>query len=242
MNDKTVLRPGQQTDMVIGVDEAKESIDVRQSIVYDVVDEVVTVAQPTPPLARYDIQKDILVTVLSRRGDTPVRHAIPVRVKELLRDYRLASDKTVGAVNLEIIGEPYEFNLRMHYRVRPFLDSGLDLVIAGAKVSIIDISIGGAKILLDGEVQLNPGSIVGGKLIIDGNEHEIRCRVLRRWDRSVLSSGRSFDYLVFATVRFIAVGKETERRLSQKIREIERILRQRELDLKAERDRKDILS
>lgn len=240
MEEHPVLRPGQQTDVVVEVNESNESIDVRQSIIYDILGQQVTVAQTTRPVAHHDVQRKVIITVLSRKEDRPVRWAVPARVAEVLRDYRLASDKSVGAVNLDIVGKHYEYNLRMHYRVRPALDSGLDLIIGGTRQSVLDISIGGAKILLDEGVTFTPGSIMEGKVRIDGRDHDVRMRALRRWEQSPSPSARRSDYLVFGTLQFVALAKDTERHLSQKIREVERILRQQELDMKREGDRGEV--
>lgn len=237
MEDHPVLRPGQQTDVVMDVDESTESIDVRQSLIYDVVGEEVTLSQTARPLSRHDFQKKVLITVLSRRDDRPVRYAVPVRVSDLLNDYRLASNKSVIAVTMDIAGDHFEYNLRMHYRIRPDLNSGLEMMVQGNQVSIFDISIGGAKVLANDNFSLNPGTIAGATLKIDGKRYELRIQVLRTWKQSAPGSSRRSDSLFFAMVRFLSVNREAERHLAQKVREIERIQRQQELDLRTERDR-----
>ncbi len=237
MEDHPVLRPGQQADLVVDVDENAESIDVRQSLIYDIVGEEVTLAQTARPLSRHDVRKKVVITILSRRDDRPVRYAVPARVSELLNDYRLASNKSVVAVTMDIVGDYYEYNLRMHYRIRPDLNSGLEMMVQGSQVSIFDISIGGAKVLANDNFSWNSGTITGGTLKIDGKRHEIRIRVLRTWEQSASRSSRRSDSLFFATMRFLSMNREAERHLAQKVREIERIQRQQELDLRTERDR-----
>ncbi|MDD5475701.1 MAG: PilZ domain-containing protein [Syntrophales bacterium] len=230
MMDRKNLRPGQQADVVVKVDETAEIIDVRQTLLYDVVGDRIVFAQTSRPLSERHLGSKLLITVIERGQQKPVRYGFSARVVDILKDYQLASMESVEAIEADLEGAPAEFNLRMHFRVTPTLDSGLYLSLEGEKVSIMDISLGGARILLQDQYDYNPGALIKASLTIDGTNHNLEVRVLRIWQEVSAVSSRRSDARWFMTVKFNHMEKETERRLSAKVMKIERILRQRELD------------
>lgn len=234
-----ILKPGQKADIIVDIDEEAERIDVRQSMIYDVVDRDVTFAQTSQPITERHVDSKVHLTVLRREQTRTARYGCEVRIREILRDYEIASRERVGAIVAILMGKPFECNLRMHYRLTPSLDSGLEYYVGVTRMSISDISLGGARFLLPDQLNYTVGAVINGRLVIDGIRHTCQGRVLRVWEQQHSQSSRRSDALWFMSVQFSPMKKETERQLSRKIREIERLLRQRELDLRVDREKND---
>lgn len=225
--EKTLLvRPGSKADIVVNIDYMKEVIDVRRSVIYDLIDENIILSQTTPPISSLYIDKDVAVTYLVRENNEHVRYGVYGKVVELLKDYELASSDTVPALVIRKNGEPEKYNVRMHFRVKLGLDRDLALSLEGESVNIVDISIGGVKINHRTNFNMQPRTLTKGILTIDGEDFVFQARVMRVWKTP---ASKKADSMEFMALKFISLNIRLENILGKKIREIERITRLKEL-------------
>lgn len=220
------IKPGLAADIVVNVDFEKELVDVRRAVVYDVIDKRIILSETSPPIARRHVGNRVAVTYSVKEKDNPVRYGFYGEIVELIRDYELASAETVVAVVVEQESDPVETNIRMFYRAEPRGDSGVALFIAGEKVNIIDISIGGAKVTHPGVHPFEHGRRVEGVLHLDGEAYDIEARILRVWQTR--EHHRITD-MEFVTMQFLNIDSDLEDLLARKIREVEREIRFREM-------------
>ncbi len=228
MVDFSQLRPGSKADIVINIDYKKERIDVRRSLIYDLIEENITLAQTTPPVTAHYVDTNVVVTYLLREDNEHVRYGIEGTISEIIRDYRLTSLEKVSAFIVKRKGSPVRFNIRMHFRVRPGLNSDLSLSIGGEKMTITDISIGGVKVTHRKNLDLQTRKSTRGILTIDGEEFPIEVMVLRTWRTTASKRTDSIEYIA---MQFMNLRVALENQLAKKIREIERENRLRELGL-----------
>ena len=225
MNDEHVLKPGEETRIVVDLDETLEYVDARASRVYDVEGDRVTIAQTDPPLDGNDVDLRVLLTKVLRGGEIEEkRYGSEGRITEIIDDYKLTAGESVCAVVVKVTGKPEECNLRMHFRIKPSLESGVRFFIEGIRVGLYDISLGGVRLIVPEKLVVPPGTLVNGCLQIDGDDYRCKLMVLRSGNHA-LSSRR------YMALRFHSMRQATEDRLFRKIREMERQIRQKEMEL-----------
>jgi len=212
------IRPGLSTKIVTDIDVTKERILVKGSIVYDVQEPAITLAQTDPPILKSMIHKEVIVTYLVKEKDDMVRHGFAAELVEFI-DYSLNSGQQVKALVVRRTGPEIPYNIRMSYRVSPSSRSSIVMSIYAHKVNIIDISLGGAKITYSKPVILKLNEVVQVGLEIDGTFHSSEAHILRTWQGD--PEGAS-SRLWFASVEFVNMNKTVEYALSRKIQDIER--------------------
>lgn len=219
------IRPGLGADIVVAIDFKNDLIDVRGSIIYDVLGKRIIMANTEPPFRKRNIGRKVTVTYLLKETEGPLRYGFDGKVVDIVEDYELASFKTVSALVIERLNNPNRSNVRMFFRVGPREDSGICLSIKGEKMNIIDISIGGAKITHFGDKSLKYGEKVKGILSLDGEDFDIEAKILRVWQPDRF---QKVAILEFATMQFLNIENKVKNILSRKIREIERGLLRRD--------------
>ncbi|OPY70487.1 MAG: Flagellar brake protein YcgR [Syntrophorhabdaceae bacterium PtaU1.Bin034] len=218
------IRPGLTAKIVTEIDLVREKIRVKNSMVYDVVDDTIILAQTEPPISKSMIDKEIIITYLVKQKDEMVRYGFPAKLKELI-DYNLASGQQVKALVASGKALPAPYSIRMFYRVAPTGKSGLEMYVQGQRVNVLDISLGGAKFSYPGTLRLQPDSALMVRIEIDETTYQIESMLLRTWEGD---NERFRSELGFASVEFVNVSRPLEHALSRKIREIERESRFRE--------------
>jgi len=216
------IKPGMHIAITVDMDPLRETIDIKNSIVHDIVDRKIVAAQTDPPLLKSYLNRTIYITYLEKEAGKPVRYGFPAKVLEFIKDYRLTSSEMTQAIVLIQEAETEQYNLRMFYRLEPPSNSGLDIYIGGEKVSIIDISIGGANFSHSRSRPLQTNETVKIVLGIDGTETKIDARVLRVREPE---SDRLKKSLELVSVYFLNMPGSTKNALSRKIRDIERAMR-----------------
>lgn len=216
------IKPGMHIAITVDMDPLRETIDIKNSIVHDIVDRKIVAAQTDPPLLKSYLNRTIYITYLEKEAGKPVRYGFPAKVLEFIKDYRLTSSEMTQAIVLIQEAETEQYNLRMFYRLEPPSNSGLDIYIGGEKVSIIDISIGGANFSHSRSGPLQTNETVKIVLGIDGTETKIDARVLRVREPE---SDRLKKSLELVSVYFLNMPGSTKNALSRKIRDIERAMR-----------------
>ena len=119
-----MIHPQRQVDLIVSVDFAKEKIDVRPTVIYD-VDEFqkrVIIAQTNPPILKSMVGRNVEATFLTRvnPGEDPKRVGYKTKIMGLLPKYLLRQG---GQEQALAIGFPRkgleETSVRLHYRVFP---------------------------------------------------------------------------------------------------------------------------
>jgi len=216
------IKPGKHIAITVDMDPLRETIDVKSSTVHDIVDGKIIAAQTDPPLLKSYLNKSIYITYLEKEAGKPVRYGFPATVLEFIKDYRLTSSEVAPAIALMQEAEIEQCNLRMFYRLEPPSNSGLDIYIGGEKVSIIDISIGGANFSHSRSSPFHANETVKLVLSIGGAETKIDAQVLRVREPE---NDRLKKSIELVSVYFINMPGSTKNALSRKIRDIERAMR-----------------
>ncbi len=219
MNNTMICNAGMNAKIVVEVDAAHEIIHVRNSLIYDVSDLTIILAQTDPPIHRSMLGKEVIVTYLVKEQEGAVRYGFPVRIHDIVDNYRLASAQATKAVLGIRTGDPAPYSIRMFFRVEPTSTSGIEMSIYEKKVNVLDISLGGAKISYRRNLRLEEGAVVEVNFDIDDKAYNIHATVLRIWEGD---NERLRRELEFASIKFEDVSKRLELVLSRKIRVIER--------------------
>ncbi len=221
MSKLVEIRPGMNVNIIAHVDINEEKTDVINAIVYDVDDVRIILSQTTPPLPEFYIGKEITVTYLARKEDELSRIGFTGEIIKVLNDYQLYSSQTVQAISVLRQGGFKAYDLRMHYRVKPKWDSGVDIYLEGEKVNIIDISMGGARICHVKKNPIKTGTAIAISLSIDRQKFVMEATALDVWYPH--ESDRKTD-LEYITVQFQKLDKQCSHLLSGKLLAIQREL------------------
>jgi hypothetical protein len=208
---RTPIRPGLSIDIV---DRERHM----KSMIYDVTNRRIIIAQTTPPLTKYNLNREISLTFLIREDGKPVRYGVQAKVTDFVANYRLSSSE-VAAVGLEQRTRLDIYNLRLDFRVRPPADSGLTIEWKGRRLNIIDISVGGFQFSYRGDNLPEIYEEVKIALIIDEYFLELTAKLLR------ITKPLAHDpELHYVGAKFVGSSRDYERYLMKKILEIQRKL------------------
>ncbi|MHB8829675.1 MAG: PilZ domain-containing protein [Syntrophales bacterium] len=206
---KTAIRPGMSLDVL---DEDRRM----KSIAYDVIDRRIIIAQTAPPLTKYNLNREITLSFIIKKGGNPFRYGLQARVTDFISHYRLASTD-VMAVGLERKTNPEICNLRMDFRVHSPADSNFAIEMKGRPLSIIDISAGGFQFSFRGNDLPEIDENFAITLFIDGDCLRLMANILRV--TTPLPNDRSLRHV---SAKFVGSSREYERYLMKKIIEIQR--------------------
>jgi hypothetical protein len=208
---RTPIRPGLSIDIV---DQSRHM----KSLIYDVINRRIIIAQTTPPLTKHNLNRDISLTFLVRKDGQPVRYGVQAKVTDFINNYNLSSSE-VTAVGLEQKTRLDIYNLRLDFRVRPPADSNLSIEWKGQRLNILDISVGGFQFSYRGEDAPEMNQEFKITVIIDEYFLELAAKVLR------ITAPVSHDPdLHYVGAKFMGNSRDYERHLMRKILEIQRKL------------------
>ena len=199
MANNSELRPGTNLKVIVETDIIRETSDVRSSVVYDVHDRGIIIAQLDPPISQSSLNRTLAVTYLVREENEAVRYGFEAKVTEIVKDYPLSSSARVRALLLTVDQKVRKYNLRMHFRVEPLSTSDLGLSIYGKKVNIIDISVGGVKISHVRARKFEIHETIRLVLTTGGKDHELFGKVLRIWEHDHFER----NPLQFVSIQFV---------------------------------------
>lgn len=222
------IRPGTNINIVINVDHMRETIDVGNSVVHEVRDDVLIAAQTDPPISRTRLGQEIFVTFLDRSGREMTRMGFPAVIAGFISDYELNPSVTVQALALRQAGDAEEYNLRMFFRLEPPGSCGLTISIRGKPVNLIDVSIGGARFSYERSQSLNTGDDVTLTIVMDSTAYSVKGRILRVWEPE---NDRIRKTIAMASVQFADMEVQVKNILARKIRDIEREMRYKDTEL-----------
>jgi hypothetical protein len=220
------IKPGLSIKIVLNVDHVKETTDVRSSLIYDVIEKKLIIAQTQPPILKSKTNKSVIVTYLAKEKANPVRYGFDATILELYDDYELSTGNATQAAILLRKSDPAEYNLRFFFRVEPPSDSGLGLLVYRKPVNIIDIPIGGAKISHDRTLKFESGKIMTISLSIDDDSFELNAFVIRTWEPQETRMAKNLE---FVALEFIETSMHFKNILGRKILDIQRGLRSKEI-------------
>jgi hypothetical protein len=221
------IRPGLNINIIVNIDHMRETIDVGNSIVHEIDGDRMVVAQTDPPISRTHLGKELFVTFLDRSGSTPHRYGFPAIVLEFVKDFELSSSLKVQALSLRKVGDFEEYNLRMFYRLEPPSGCGIEIKVGGRSVSIIDISIGGARFSHEKIYPFKVNESAPLTLSVEDTSYAVEARVLRVWEPE---NERIRKTVALASVQFVGMEANLKNILARKIRDIEREMRYKEVD------------
>ena len=207
---RTPIRPGMPLDII---DQSSHM----KSMTYDVINRRIIIAQTTPPLTKYNLNREVFLTFLVKKDGQPTRYGVQAKVTDFITNYRLASSE-VTAVGLEQKTRLDTYDLRLDYRVRPPADSNLSIERKGQRLNIIDISVGGFQFSYRGKDAPEMKEEFKIALIIDESFLRTPAKVLR------LTTNVSDPNLHYVGAKFMGGSRDYERSLTRKILEIQRKL------------------
>ena len=215
------INAGMSVNIVADIDVDKEITEVRNALVYDVDGANLVLSQTNPPFTKYHIDKEITVTYIVKGGDGLSRVGFSGKIVSLLNDYSLYSSNVVQALNVLRKGGLKTYDLRMHYRISPKSDSGIHIYVGQERVSLIDISMGGARFCHSKDHPLESRTMIKVILELDAQKFNLEAKTVNVWYPS--EAGRRAD-LEYVSVQFTKLDRNCSHILSGKILAIQREL------------------
>lgn len=221
MKKNIAAKPGLQVNIVFTVDVQREATDVRSAVIYDIRGEEVILSQTTPPITSgRHIGKAVSVTYVIGEKTDAVRYGFEGKVVEIIKDYNLFLSNTAPAIRLRMRTGFQQYDLRMHYRLKPKLnDLSLSLYVQEERVNLLDISLGGARFCYKSDHPFEPGEITTILLAIDNHRFPIEVRSWPSW--LPFNAGLNLD-LNYVEVQFLNMNKTCNSLLNVKILAIQR--------------------
>jgi c-di-GMP-binding flagellar brake protein YcgR len=150
-----------------------------------------------------------------------MRFGFPAQLIGLMSDYTMSAGHTVEALLAKKTGDAEPTDFRMYFRVKPPSNTDLCLFMEDHKVSLLDISIGGAKFIFPKRHFFRPGGVIQVKLLIGLNSFNVEALVRNVHEADIDANNKNLQYV---SVRFHYTDKDTETSLGKAIMEIERSL------------------
>jgi hypothetical protein len=215
-------RPGSSVDIVVGIDDVRETIDVRKAIIYEISGVNLIFSQTTPPLSGRYVGEIFTITYLKKDNNGSERLGFFVKLLESVKDYKLASGVTAGALLMARTSEIKKqefFNLRMHHRINPGCGSNIEIFIGKERVNIMDISIGGAMLSCPNLKSMEPGQSLTIILVMSGETFKLNAKVVRKRASTAGDAGSNMPWTV---IQFQGASKRLNYLLGGKIFALER--------------------
>lgn len=211
------LKAGFRCDFFLLTEGEPEKGRARRSLLYesDPLSGRLVIAQPSPPLPPSCVGKQVQFTYIARRTSRQVRLGFRAKILSLLDRYVLASHQRVPAILLEQIDRSCPFDIRQCFRIKPVPADMLTLSLAGERLRLIDLSLGGAVVNGLRIKDLRPQERISLVLTIEGQQFRIEAEVVRAWPATGWEPGVIAPAL--AAVRFIALPNACENALGRKI-------------------------
>ena len=215
------VNPGMSVSIVAHVDMEKEIAEVRNAIVYDVEGKSLVLSQTNPPFTKSHIDQEITVTYLVRGEGSITRIGFSGKLVGILNDYSLSGSSVVQALTVQRKSGLKTYDLRMHYRVNPKSDSGIHISVGNERVSLINISMGGARFCHSRNHPIESRTVINMTLELDTHKFNLEAKTVNVWYPS--EAGRRAD-LEYVSVQFMKLDRECSHMLSGKILAIQREL------------------
>lgn len=215
------IKPGMAVEFIYYSDYVKENVHILRSVIYDVADKKIIISQSSPTVLKSGLKKEIMMTYLGKSENKCVRFGFFATINDLLGQYEIGSGDRVAAIAVEQKTLPQPINIRMQYRLKVPSVSDFTLYLGGRKSHVIDISVGGVKVSLIGEVSLKSNDRIKLRLGFNNKAFDLDAEVLRIHSPETARYG---DKVHFVSLKFVNVNKMLEQILSNHIFMIERQL------------------
>jgi hypothetical protein len=209
------ITSGTSADIVF---EGAEPNSHRRAMIYHVAGRQVILSQTTPPVLKDQIGKRLLVTYLERDEKGKSRYGFWAKLTRLLADYELASQR-LPALVLQVQTDPKLYNFRMSYRIKPLSNRGLAAHFDGEVVTILDISVGGIRIITGTDRSINLNDTVTLTIQIDDKKFDVNGMVIKVSQSSMPGAGPGQRQVA---IQFTSHEKEREKVLGEKIFRLDR--------------------
>jgi hypothetical protein len=213
------IRPG--TIVEINLDASSVRADPLKTLVYDVDEKRLVLAQTSPPILPPTAKRPAYISYLLKEGSTLRRFGFSAVISGFDDEYPLVSGERVQALFVDITARPKEVSLRQGYRVRPPRQSAISLTIGGRSHAILDISISGIGFIQSfSDYAFKPAEKLACLLGIDGRHYPLTAKVVRVFDSEAARH--------IAAV-FVETGRDLDAVLGKKILMLEREVLSRKL-------------
>jgi len=192
-----------------------------RTMVYDIQGKSIVLSQTSPPMLQSHVGKWVKVSfAITRKSLQDIHLVFAAEIVDCQNDYEISPSQNVPVIMLEQKTDLEEINSRQFCRIRPPGNSNLTVMMGDDKISIIDISLGGARLAQTGkEGGLQMNQKINMAFLIDGRVFKTRAKLVRMEEEC--NDARLSQMQVFA-VQFDAVDKDFERFLFKKIMMMER--------------------
>lgn len=227
------LRPGRQVCLAVAADLVSDRIDVRPSMVHDIVKGgLLILAQTNPPLAKRAEGQTVEITFLiphPDRGAEYLRLGYKTKILRVIDGWKVDERLTD---NIIVAPKPHRLErttLRLHYRVEPTSEAPLRLLLApdGPELVLLDISVGGARFNHHRNLALEHDQVIDLLLETENLSLGLRARVVRT-SRDGATSPRA---PTTTAVQFVETTPEAKTCLGRLVNEIARRQRARDAGL-----------
>jgi len=218
------IKPGLNISIIVNIDHMREIVEVKNSIVHDVTGNKIVVAQTDPPLSRANLGRDLYVTFLEKEKGAIRRLGFVVKIVDFMNDYKLKSSQKTQVVIIRKLGNVEEYNLRMFFRLEPPRNCGLEVKVMDQHVTILDISIGGARFSHGKIDRFKVNENVKMTIEMGVLSYAVTGIIMRTWEPENEKAKKS---IAFASVQFTDVQPQLKSALARKIRDIEREMREK---------------
>jgi len=225
------IKPGQTVNVIIKIDYQKEIVEIKDSVVLDVIDNKTIIAQTKPHISKENLNKEVYVTYLEKKDGKPVRYGFPATIIEFIKDSKPASKNKTQAIVLLRKGPWEQYNLRMFYRHEPPRNCGIDIFVCGNRVSILDISIDGVSFSHNNVPPIKVNEEIKTILVIGDKATQVKAKVVRVWQAENEMVKKNIKFI---STRFLDIDGQTKKELGKKIWDIERVLHYKETNHKPE--------
>jgi hypothetical protein len=225
--EKTMLiKPGNALIVVIGSPQDMEVKDMRKSMVLDILDKHIIIAQTDPPLMKDQAKRGVILSALTRQEGCPARYGFSAKLLEVIDHYPLAYNRNVPALRFTPRGQSQSYNLRSCFRITRDYFSGLEMSLSFYPVRLLNISMGGAAFSHGHSFQLQARMIISPTLTIDEQSYRLEAEIKRvYWPDDHPCTPR----LEWVSVAFTRLSGEARQALSKKIIDLQRAARARAL-------------
>jgi hypothetical protein len=216
-----MIKPGMVIEFMYYSDYVKENVHILRAVIFDVIGKKIILSQASPTVLKSGLKKEIMVTYLDKSENRGLRLGFLATITDLLEKYEIGSGDKVAAIAIEQETLPQPINIRMQYRLKVPSASDFTLYIRDRKVNISDISIGGVKISLAGEVSFKSHDRIRLRLGFNNRGFDLDAEVLRIQSLEITRGG---DSVHIVSLKFVNANKEFEHMLGKQIFSVERRL------------------
>ena len=210
MDSKDKIRPGDSVRVVLDKDDNNR---VMKGMVYEVDGKRILLSQTSPPLLSSHRGLHARISFSTRGKDGPQQRAFIASIADFIPGYKISSSQAVPAVVLEQKTGPQIFNRRMFVRVKPAWKSGLNAMYGSRKMTILDISLTGARLSGPQTLGMEKSEKARIRFIFDNKWFDVDAKVIR----AELKAG-----LQYLSIQFAPNQGEFEHHLSKKLLMIQR--------------------